>query len=127
MATAKASKPYHYIRVSRKMFDDLMVWKLYLESFNGVSCILDKDWVSNVDLQLLKKWHNSDILRDMIFLEMLLIALAICVWHKEFHNKKILFHVDNMAVVFILNSMSTKSDRVLKVLRFICHLLEIFI
>jgi hypothetical protein len=23
MATAKASKPYHYIRVSRKMFDDL--------------------------------------------------------------------------------------------------------
>jgi hypothetical protein len=28
MATAKASKPYHYIRVSRKMFDDLMVWKL---------------------------------------------------------------------------------------------------
>jgi hypothetical protein len=50
MATAKASKPYHYIRVSRKMFDDLMVWKLFLENFNGVSYILDKDWVSNVDL-----------------------------------------------------------------------------
>ena len=45
MATAKASKPYHYIRVSRKMFDDLMVWKLFLENFNGVSYILDKDWV----------------------------------------------------------------------------------
>ena len=49
MATAKASKPYHYIRVSRNMFDDLMVWKLFLENFNGVSYILDKDWVSNVD------------------------------------------------------------------------------
>ena len=57
----------------------------------------------------------------MIFLEMLLIALAICVWHKEFHKKKILFHVDYMAVVFILHSMSTKSDRVLKVLRFIVY------
>ena len=121
MATAKASKPYHYIRVSRKMFDDLMVWKLFLENFNGVSYILDKDWVSNVDLQLFtdsagggstpltcqngggvffmgkwyyfqwpKKWHNSDILRDMTFLEMLPIALAICLWHKEFHKKKML-------------------------------------
>jgi hypothetical protein len=28
MATAKASKPYHYIRVSRKMFDDLMVLEI---------------------------------------------------------------------------------------------------
>ena len=52
MATAKASKPYHYIRVSRNIFDDLMVWKLFLKNFNGVSYILDKDWVSNVDLQL---------------------------------------------------------------------------
>jgi hypothetical protein len=68
-----------------------------------------------------KKWHNSDILRDMTFLEMLPIALAICLWHKEFHKKKILFHVDNLAVVSILNSMSTKSDRVLKVLRFIVY------
>jgi hypothetical protein len=52
---------------------------------------------------------------------MLPIALAICLWHKEFHKKKILFHV-NMTVVSILNSMSTKSDRVLKVLRFIVYL-----
>jgi hypothetical protein len=52
MATAKASKPYHYIMVLRNIFDDLMVWKLFLENFNGVSYILDKDWVSNVDLQL---------------------------------------------------------------------------
>ena len=126
---------------------------MFLENFNGVSYILDKDWVSNVDLQLFtdsagggstpltcqngcgvffmgkwcyfqwpKKWHNSDILGDMTFLEMLPISLAICLWHKEFHKKKILFHVDNMAVVSILNSMSTKSDRVLKVLRFIVYL-----
>jgi hypothetical protein len=49
------------------------------------------------------------------------IALAICLWHKEFHKKKILFHIDNLAVVSILTSMSTKSDRVLKVLRFIVY------
>jgi hypothetical protein len=55
----------------------------------------------------------------MKFLEMLPIALAICVWYKEFHKKKILFHVDDMAVVSILNYMSTKSDRVLKVVTFL--------
>jgi hypothetical protein len=79
---------------------------MFLENFNGVSYILDKDWVSNVDLQLFtdgagggstplacqngcdvffmgkwcyfqwpKKWHNSDILRDMTFLEMLPITI----------------------------------------------------
>jgi hypothetical protein len=52
MATSKASKPYHYIRVLRNMFVDLMVWKLFFENFNGVFYILNKDWVSNVDLQL---------------------------------------------------------------------------
>jgi hypothetical protein len=37
---------------------------------------------------------------------MLPIALAICLWHKEFHKKKILFLVDNMAVVSIRTASS---------------------
>jgi hypothetical protein len=45
----------------------------------------------------------------MTFLEMLPIALAICLWHKEFHKKKILFHIDNLAVVSILTSKISKT------------------
>jgi hypothetical protein len=44
----------------------------------------------------------------MTFLEMLPIALAICLWHKEFHKKKILFLVDNMAVVSILKIIASQ-------------------
>jgi hypothetical protein len=34
-----------------------------------------------------KKWHNSDILRDMTFLEMLPIALEIFVHHFHFETQ----------------------------------------
>ena len=152
MATSKATKPHHFIRITKTMFDDLMVWKHFLENFNGVSYILDKNWVSNLDLHLFTDsagigdslssknngcgvffmgswcyfpwplhWHGSDIMKDMTFLEIIPIALAICLWQLMFNKKKIMFHVDNQAVVSILNSMTAKSERVLKVLRFIVY------
>lgn len=34
------------------MFNDLMIWKMFIENFNGTSFILDDIWVSNFDLQL---------------------------------------------------------------------------
>ena len=134
------------------MFDDLMVWKHFLENFNGISYILDKHWVSNRDLHLFTDsagigdslssrnngcgvffngswcyfpwplhWHGTDIMKDMTFLEIIPIALAICIWQLVFHKKKIMFHVDNQAVVYILNSMTSKSERVSKILRFIVY------
>lgn len=68
-------------------------------------------------LQWPKEWANSDILRDMTYLEIIPIALAIYLWHTDLFRKRILFHVDNMAVVKILNSRSSKSRRVLNILR----------
>jgi hypothetical protein len=37
------------------MFEDLMIWKYFLEEFNGITYILDETWLSNYDLQ-----HFSD-------------------------------------------------------------------
>ena len=146
MATSKATKPHHFIRVSKEMFEDLMVWKLFLEQFNGVSYILDDIWLSNYDLQLFTdsaggadkgcgvyfmgkwtfllwpvEWFDSEILKDITYLEIIPIALAIYLWNSYFHKKKILFNIDNMAVVSIINSKTAKSERVLKLLRFIVY------
>jgi hypothetical protein len=108
MATSKASKPFHFIRVTKNMFEDLMIWKYFLEEFNGITHILDETWLSNYDLQLFndssglaengcsgyfmgrwfflqwpKEWENTDILKDMTCLEIIPIALAIYLWNAE--------------------------------------------
>ena len=66
-------------------------------------------------------WENSEILKDITYLEIIPIALAIMLWGGLFYKKKINFHVDNLAVVYILNSKTSKSERVLKLLRFIVY------
>jgi hypothetical protein len=76
------------------------MWKMFLEKFNGVSYILEVEWMSNVELELYtdsaggigngsaaylqgnwaylkwpKEWSGTDILRDMTYLEIIPIAL----------------------------------------------------
>jgi len=70
------------------------------------------------------QWPNywkDEIFRDITYLELIPIALAIFLWGSEFKNKKILFHCDNAAVVFIINNKSSKSDRVMSLLRYIVY------
>ena len=59
--------------------------------------------------------------RDITFLEIIPIALSIFLWHKLFYKKKIVLCIDNVAVVSILNSKTSKSARVMVLLRFILY------
>ena len=52
LATSTAKKLYHYIRVTGGMYQDLLVWNLFLDKFNDVSYMLDIDWSSNSVLEL---------------------------------------------------------------------------
>ena len=49
--------------------------------------------------------------RDITFLEIIPIALSIFLWHKLFYKKKIIYYIDNMAVVSVLNSKTSTSAR----------------
>ena len=71
-------------------------------------------------LQWPAEWESTDLLKDITFLEITLIALSIFLWHKLFY-KKIVYYIDNMAVVSILNSKTQKSARVMVLLRFIVY------
>ena len=102
MATSKAKKPFHLIRITKEIFNDLMIWKMFVENFNGTSFILDDTWLSNFDMQLFtdsaggigkgcwcylfgkwsilqwpSEWYHADILKDITFLEMIPIALSV--------------------------------------------------
>jgi hypothetical protein len=59
--------------------------------------------------------------RDITFLEIIPIALSIFLWHKLFYKKKIIYYIDNMAVVSVLNSKTSTSARVMVLLRFLFY------
>ena len=145
-AMSKASKPHHFIRVTSSMKSDLLVWKQFLDQFNGTSFIQDLNWSTNSELQLYtdsaggetkgcgaffagkwtflqwpQRWRNTPILKDITYLELIPIALAISIWGHELRNKKVILFSDNEAVVYILNNKTSKSESVLTLLRFIVY------
>lgn len=62
-------------------------------------------------------WVEVGIVRDMTFLELFSVCFAISLWYNRLSNKRILFHIGNMAVVQILNTFTSKSQRVMTIVR----------
>ncbi|XP_061196003.1 uncharacterized protein LOC133204281 [Saccostrea echinata] len=132
-ATIGLNKPHHHTRVTLEMKADLKVWLDFLQSFNGISVITEGIWVNNETLQLYTdsaggrygglwyifcrpiSWFVQGITRDMTFLELFPVHVAIELWKHQFSNNRILFYIDNMAVVHVINSTTSKSERVMKI------------
>jgi hypothetical protein len=55
MATSKAKKPFHLIRITKEIFNDLMIWKMFVDNFNGTSFILD---ISEIDHEKGHQQHS---------------------------------------------------------------------
>jgi hypothetical protein len=141
-ATCDVRRSHHKIRLSRGMKEYLRIWLLFLSRYNGTTMLLEQFWSSNSDLELFTdiagwkgrgfgiyfgwkwaqacwptSWHNSDILSDITFLELFPVVVALNIWGTDLKNKKILFHIDNMSVVIIINKKSSKFPRVMTLVR----------
>ena len=79
----------------------------------GCASYLHEAWAV---LNWLNHW-SSEILNDITYLEIIPVAMANFLWKKRFEAKKIVFHCDNLAVVTILNSKTSKSERVMSLAR----------
>jgi hypothetical protein len=62
-------------------------------------------------------WTNTDILFDITCLELISVVLAFIIWGSEVKNKKILLRIDNQALVSIVNKRTSKSKRVMVLIR----------
>ena len=116
--------------------------RFFLHNFNGVVYFPESEWCTLNTLQLFTDsagsaelgcgcyfqgqwiflpwpatWANQSILQDITFLELVPIVLSFLVWGKNLQNKKILLHIDNMSLVHILNKQSSKSERVMSLVR----------
>jgi hypothetical protein len=124
------------------MKEDLKVWLTFLSNYNGTIVILDKFWSSNAILELFTdsaggtgkgfgiyfngmwaqavwpvQWELTGMLADITFLGLFPVGVALNIWGYYLRNKKIIFHVDDQAVVYIINKISSRSPRVMSLVR----------
>ena len=64
-----------------------------------------------------EEWHAQGITADITVLELFPVLVSLVVWGSCLRNKKILFHCDNQSVVHILNTMTSKSDKIMVLVR----------
>lgn len=135
-------KPHHHIRLSAGIKSDLKMWLMFLNSFNGITYFLESDWC---DLNILEfftdsagsidmgcgayfqgrwfflpwpnHWKDQDIMRDLTFLELIPVVIAIELWGHDLQNKKVSFRVDNLSLVSVINKQSSKNKRVMELVR----------
>ncbi len=136
------TKPRHHLRLNKGIRLDLGMWLTLFENHNGISVFHERHWISNVDAQLFTdsaaghglgfgayfeghwtysawpdRWHELSLTNDITLLELFPILVALHIWGEQLRNKKIVFHCDNMAVVHILNTMTSKSETVMFLVR----------
>jgi len=142
IASINNQKPFHFVRVTSEVKEDVKIWLSFLDNFNGTVIIPENFWISNEAIELLTdssgnpllgcgayysgqwvqykwpdKWLNSPIFSDMTFLEFVPVLLAMFIWGESFKNKKLKFRIDNNALVVIINKRTSKSKKVMKLMR----------
>jgi hypothetical protein len=80
----------------------------------GCAAVFSTQWAY---LAWPKQWGGFDIFADITFLELVPIAMAFEVWGKSLSGQKVIIHTDNIALVSILNSKTSRSTRVMHLLR----------
>lgn len=127
------------IKVTNSIRADAKIWIQFLENYNKKTSFPDLVWSSNDALNLYTdscgscgggafynnhwtviKWPDSwssEVVRDITFLELVSIVAAIWLWQDNLAAKKLIINTDNMALVHILNSQTSKSQRVMSLHR----------
>lgn len=136
-------KKHHYITISKTLRDNMEVSVKFISEFNGTKLFpyTSMHWSTGDTLQILVssdrsgsfgcgvvlgshwtflqrplEWSFEDR-RDLTYLVLVPVALAIQILGSKLQSKKNIMHIDNIAVVQIINQKTSKSSRVMSLLR----------
>ncbi|XP_052797235.1 uncharacterized protein LOC128229385 [Mya arenaria] len=137
-STVGVTNKHHFIKLSAECRADLNLWYSFLDKYNGCTLLTGDRFISSDTLHLhtdaagskgfgcthMSSWtygvftektksHHINIL------ELYPITLAVFLFGKSWHNKNILFICDNLAVVYCLNSQTSKDPVMMKLIRII--------
>ena len=129
------SNPNQSIRLNAAARLDLSAWKLCLDQYNGISLCLSDSWLSSdcITLYLDASLHGFAAIFGKRWLqgcfpcncanmniavkELLPIVLAMQLWGSLMANSRILFICDNMSIVAVINSHTSKYAHIMRLLR----------
>ena len=137
-----AKRPYHRIRLNGEVKADIQLLLEFIEKFNCQLFFPHRVWTSDEIIKLFTdssgtpdlgcgayfagkwaqlrwphSWKTSNLIKNMTFLELVPVVLSIFLWVHLLGNKKVLFHIDNMALVSIVNKRSSKDKNIMKLIR----------
>ena len=133
--TKGVSNPSHSIRLNKEARKDLNAWKVFLDSFNGKRLCLPNAWTSSRTIKLYSDAsgfgyaaiYGSNWIQGLFpecwstmniaIKELLPIVLAVRLWSSKLSNSRILFMTDNMSVVHIINTQTSKDDALMSLVR----------
>lgn len=136
--TKGVSKPHFRIRMNSQARLDLNAWCEFIDNFNGKSMFINDDWQNSHKLNLYTDaagkfgygavfgtkwfygtWEDLSLQQDynITFKELFPIVIAVETWGQALANQSILFHSDNIAVVEIINKISSKDTSVMCLVR----------
>ena len=134
-ATIGITKPYHYIRITKQIKEDLLLWKEFLDKYNGITIIKPREKVDSISLHMFSdscktgyggtfgnwfiqgsfpsSWEKFSI----EFLELYPIFVLISLFSNNIKGKQVVFHCDNISIVHIINKQSSKCPLIMKLIR----------
>lgn len=134
--TVGVEQSYYFIRLTGEAKRDLMTWHEFVQHFNGKAMFLSDRFLSNSALHLYTdaakslgfgaiygsawlygRFPSSLQKFNITFLELYPIVLAAHIWGPLWENHCILFHTDNLALVSILNSKTSKEENIMHLVR----------
>jgi len=134
-ATIGISKPFHYLRLSADMKQDLTIWATFLQHYNGISFISEKDTFTSSDNHIYSDsssiGYGATFSDEYIYgsfptnwkdfsievLELYPIFLILNIFAPKLSRKRVIFHCDNMAIVHILNKQTSRCKIIMKLVR----------
>ena len=139
---SQVRQPFHRIRLNSEVKADIRLWLEFIDKFNGQIFFPEKLWTSTEILKLFtdssgnpelgcgaymsgkwvqlrwpQHWTKTELMKNMAFLELVPVVLATYLWVHLLDNKKVIFHIDNQALVSILNKKSSKDKNIMKLVR----------
>lgn len=136
-----ASNPNHHIRLTVAFRKDINWWLTFLPTWNGCTFFFNDQWTLSSTLELYSDacknsfgayfsgdWllgsfndHGIPISRSITFKELYAITAAVNTWATHLAGYNILFHCDNMSVVNILSTGTSKCQHIMSLVRYLFY------
>ncbi|MEE8386052.1 MAG: reverse transcriptase domain-containing protein, partial [Dehalococcoidia bacterium] len=130
---------HHHVYLTAACREDIVWWRTYLPSWNGVSFFMDSTWTSSPDLRLASDASNLglgitfqedwccipfdappwDTARnlDIAWRELLAVVVALATFGPRLAGKRVLLDCDNQAIVSAINEGTIRSPSIMCLVR----------